>query len=151
MPNPLKNLSIGRRRTPDPGLVRLLALGSQRPRFLPSEVNFVLLVTVICFLRDPFQALRETRRVLKPQGRVIIGTIDQDSPLGKGYEAKKPESAFYSQASFYPIREVLAWLRSLGYANFQSRQTIFKSILQITDLEPVQNSGMFVVIAGETP
>ena len=72
--------------------------------------------------------------------------------MGKIHAAQKQESPFYSQARFYPVRQVVAWFRSLGYANFQSRQTIFKSIPQITDLEPVKNGqgeGIFVVIAGE--
>lgn len=41
------------------------------------------MVTVLCFLKDPFRALKEAKRVLKPQGKLIIGMIDPDSPLGR--------------------------------------------------------------------
>ena len=51
--------------------------------FADDSFDFVMLVTVLCFLSDPIQALRETMRVLKPQSRLIIGMIDPDSPLGK--------------------------------------------------------------------
>jgi hypothetical protein len=44
--------------------------------------------------------LCEATRVLTPRGRLIIGMIDPDSPLGRAYEANKKESKFYRQAKF---------------------------------------------------
>ena len=57
--------------------------------FADESFDSVLLVTTICFLKDPPQALRETRRVLKSLGHLVIGMIDENSPLGKSFEAKK--------------------------------------------------------------
>ena len=66
-----------------------------------ESFDFVVMVTTICFLPRPIQALQEVRRVLKPRGYIIIGMIDKDSSLGKVYEVKKGESTFYRYAHFY--------------------------------------------------
>jgi len=73
---------------------------------LPFEsvsFDFVLMVTTICFLQDPMQALKEAKRVLKPEGHIIIGMIDKDSSLGNAYESKKERSKFYKYAQFYSV------------------------------------------------
>ena len=49
-----------------------------------------------------YKHLRETTRVLKPQGRLIIGMIDPDSPLGKSYEMHKERSKFYRHGQVSP-------------------------------------------------
>jgi SAM-dependent methyltransferase len=57
--------------------------------FEDGSFDFVLMVTILCFLADPFQALSEATRVLKPEGRLIIGMIDRDSPPGAGLRGEK--------------------------------------------------------------
>ncbi len=117
--------------------------------FVAAAFDLVLMVTVLCFLSDPFRALAEAARVLKPQGRILIGMIDGDSPLGRQYEASKQESRFYAQARFYPAQQVIGWLEGLAFKNFQVCQTIFKPLKEITALEPVKpgfGEGGFVAI-----
>jgi SAM-dependent methyltransferase len=83
--------------------------------FADESFDFVVMVTTICFLGDPVKALQETRRVLKPRGRIIVGMIDADSPLGKTYEAKKSGSTFYRYVRFYSVMKVTEWLTPLGF------------------------------------
>ena len=122
---------------------------------LPFENNsfdYVLMVTTICFLEDPLQALREIRRILCPTGKVIIGMLDKDSPLGKLYEMKKNDSTFFKYAGFYAVKEVLEWLSLSGYNHVQILQTIFHNPEEITALEPVKKGhgeGFFVVISAQ--
>lgn len=114
--------------------------------------DFVVMVTTICFLRDPLQALQEVRRVLKPKGRIIIGMIDKDSSLGKVYEAKKAESTFYRYAHFYSVMQVIEWLIKVGYNTIRTRQTIFKNPEEMTVPEPIKDGhgqGGFVVISAQ--
>jgi ubiquinone/menaquinone biosynthesis C-methylase UbiE len=120
--------------------------------FADDSFDFVLMVTVLCFLSNPFQALDEATRVLKPPGRLIIGMIDPASPLGQSYELNKEKSKFYRQARFLPVEEVLKWLKRLGYLSLQIHQTIFRDPAMITALEPVrtgQGEGVFVVISAQ--
>ena len=43
--------------------------------------------------------------ILKPEGRLIIGMIDRDNPLGRAYEARKEKSKFYRQARFNTVSQ----------------------------------------------
>jgi ubiquinone/menaquinone biosynthesis C-methylase UbiE len=120
--------------------------------FEDESFDFILMVTVLCFLADPFRVLREATRVLKPRGRLIIGMIDPESPLGRSYETNKEKSKFYRQAKFHPVGQVLKWLEDLGYQDLQTCQTIFQDLSAITAPQPVNEGhgeGVFVVIAGE--
>jgi ubiquinone/menaquinone biosynthesis C-methylase UbiE len=120
--------------------------------FADKSFDFVVTVTTICFLQDLFQALQETRRVLKVGGNIIIGMIDKDSPLGKSYEAKKRESTFYRCAHFYSVAQVVDWLTQLGFGTIKTCQTIFKPPKEMIAVEPVKDGygeGGFVVIAAQ--
>ena len=117
-----------------------------------ASFDLALLVTVLCFLRDPFLALAEAKRILKPGGRLVIGLIDRDSPLGQYYEAHQQESKFYREAKFYATGQVLAWLAALGFRPPQVCQTLFRPLGDITRPEPVREGygeGGFVVLAAQ--
>ncbi len=117
-----------------------------------ASFDFVLMVTVLCFLRNALQALLEATRVLRPRGHLIIGIIDPDSPLGRSYEANKEKSKFYRQAKFHRVSQVLEWLDGLGYPNPMICQTIFQDLTDSTGPEQVRagyGTGAFVVIAGQ--
>ncbi|MDO8132262.1 MAG: class I SAM-dependent methyltransferase, partial [Candidatus Brocadiales bacterium] len=120
--------------------------------FQDDSFDFALMVTPLCFLEDPFQALKEIKRILKPTGKIIIGMLDEDSPLGKLYEEKRNKSKFYRDARFYSVNQVLDWLKKLEFNNLQTVQTIFKNPSKIKSIEPVEEGfgkGVFVVISAE--
>jgi ubiquinone/menaquinone biosynthesis C-methylase UbiE len=122
--------------------------------FRRDSFDRVVMVTVVCFLRDPFLALTEATRVLKPGGQIIIGMIDKNSPLGRSYEAHKQESTFYRQANFYSIGQGLEWLARLNCRKVEVCQTLFRELSHIPHLEPVRaghGDGGFVVIAAQKP
>jgi SAM-dependent methyltransferase len=132
--------------------IKVLEAYAEALPFEDASFDFVLMVTVLCFLADPFQAWREATRVLKPRGRLIIGLIDPDSPLGRAYEASKEKSKFYRQAKFHPVGQVLKWLADLDYNKLKTCQTIFQDAATVMVPKPVKEGhgeGVFVVIAGE--
>ncbi|NIW00119.1 methyltransferase domain-containing protein, partial [Candidatus Saccharibacteria bacterium] len=79
--------------------------------FRDETHDFVLFVTTLCFVDNPWRSLREAHRILKPSGSIIIGMIDRDSPRGQAYFSMKKESPFYQYAQSYSAREVLQLVR----------------------------------------
>jgi len=131
------------------GIRVIRAVGEFLP-FRRDSFDLVMMVTVLCFLRDPFLSLIEATRVLKPGGQILIGMIDRDSPLGRYYEAHKQESKFYRQARFYSAMRVVGWLEKLAYEKIDTCQTIFRDLQDITSLEPAKTGhgdGVFVVVS----
>ena len=116
-----------------------------------NSFDFALMVTTLCFLENPLQVLGEIKRILKPDGKIIIGMLDEESPLGRLYKEKRKESKFYRDAKFYSVNQVLDWLKKLEFNNLQTIQTIFKNLSEIQSLEPIEKGfgkGLFVVISG---
>lgn len=117
--------------------------------FGDSQFDFVLMVTTLCFLDDVESALKEIHRVLKPGGSIIIGFINANSPIGKLYQQKKNDNVFYREATFYSVEEVVAYLKKAGFKDFDFKQTLFRTLTDIRDIEPVKEGrgeGSFVVV-----
>ena len=110
------------------------------------------MMTTLCFLENPFESLREVKRILKPTGKIIIGMLDEECTLGKRYSEKTKKSKFYKNAKFYSVNQVLDWLRDFKFGKFKIVQTIFKNPGKIQTLEPIEEGfgkGLFVVISAE--
>jgi ubiquinone/menaquinone biosynthesis C-methylase UbiE len=76
----------------------------------------LLMVLVLCFLENPEQALGECRRVLRPDGRLLLGTIPAESPWGKLYIKQGREGhPAYSRARFYAVGETLRLFETAGF------------------------------------
>ncbi len=124
---------------------------------LPFEDNrfdAVLMVTTLCFLDDPYQALREIYRVLKPGGYVVIGFVDRDSFLGRAYEVACATNPFYREATFHRTEDVLNWLQQIGFERITTVQTLFHHPTAMTVPDPVEpgyGEGAFVVIRAQKP
>ena len=130
--------------------IEVIDAGGENLPFNDSQFDFVLMVTTICFLDDIEKAFRETYRVLKPNGHLVIGFVDKNSPVGKIYQKHKDESKFYKIATFYSVDEVVLYLKKTGFGHFVFNQTIFKDLKEIKNIEPIKSSygeGSFVVIS----
>lgn len=117
-----------------------------------NSFDFALIVTTLCFLENPLQALQEIKRILKPHGRIIIGILDENSSFGKQCEEKRKVNKFYKHAKFYQVNQVLDWLKDFKFGKFKIVQTIFKNPDKIQSLEPIEEGfgkGLFVVISAK--
>ena len=117
--------------------------------FSDLQFDFVLMVTNLCFLDDIEAALKEIHRVLKSGGSFILGFIDANSPIGRLYQQQKNENVFYREATFYSVEEVVAYLKKAGFQDFNFKQTLFRTLTDIRDIEPVKEGygeGSFVVV-----
>ena len=122
--------------------------------FDDCRFHFVLMVTTICFLDDIKAAFKETFRILKPDGHLIIGFIDKDSPVGISYEQHKNKSLFFKAANFYSVDEVASNLKEAGFKSLEFTQTIFRALSEIKTPEPIKEGcgeGSFVVVKALKP
>jgi ubiquinone/menaquinone biosynthesis C-methylase UbiE len=114
---------------------------------LPGSMDYILMVTTVCFLKDLIKAFNETHRVLKKQGKIIIGMINKNSELGKTYEQKKDKSLFYTDAHFHEVEEIVQLLIQARFKDFSFYQTLTQSDLKEVEVpQPGFNTGGFVVI-----
>ena len=113
--------------------------------------DFVLMACSINYFNDLPQAFLEAKRVLKPEGSIIVGFIDKDSIIGKIYETRKEnkETTFYKQATFYSVDKVVSKLKQAGFHKMEISQTLFNPLEKINKFEatkPGYGEGSFVVI-----
>lgn len=106
------------------GIVVVKGVAESLP-FKNQQFDIVLFVTTLCFVDELSVALSEAYRVLKPGASVITAIIDKDSELGKQYESKKANSAFYKQASFLNTDDLLFALKKSGFSVKDIKQTVF--------------------------
>lgn len=116
-----------------------------------NQYDYALMVMTLCFLTNVDRGIIEICRILKPGGTIIIGFIDKDSPLGRHYEKTKHHRKFLKKATFFSSKQVADFLIDAGFGALEFRQTLFKPLEQITDLEPVLegcDKGSYIVIKG---
>jgi len=137
-----KMLEIAQKR----GINVRMGAGEKLP-FGNFTFDYVAIIITLCFVRDPFKVLSEAGRVLKKNGKIIIGIIDKDSFLGKFYRKKK--SVFYKQAIFFSVRELLGLLKTIGFNRISCYQTIYKFPDKIRSIQRPKEGfgkGGFIVI-----
>jgi SAM-dependent methyltransferase len=135
------------------GITVIGAVAEMLP-FLDLRFDYVLMVTTMCFFDDAAEALEEARRVLKPNGQLILGFIDRESPIGRLYESRKAESPFYKTAKLYSSDEVRQHLMKARFENLSFVQTIFRGLPEIKSIQPVKKGygeGSFVVVKASKP
>ncbi len=115
-----------------------------------KSIDAALMVTTICFVNDPLQALREAYRVLRDTGNLVVAFVDRESPVGQIYLQHKDESLFYKEATFFSTQEIITLLREAGFRVAATYQTIFGNLEQLQTTETPKigyGKGSFVVIS----
>ncbi len=85
----------------------------------------ILLVVTLCFLEEPVKAVRESARVLKAGGQLLVGIVPAGSAWGEFYQRKGEEGhPFYSVARFYTCRETRQLAASAGFEFFRAASTL---------------------------
>lgn len=129
-----------------------------------ETLDLVLVATTLCFVDDLEATLAECRRVLRPDGTLVIGALDRESPLGRDYQAHKSESPFYADATFLSATEVVDALETAGFTVDGRWQTVFDEpaelevderqaeadALEAADVREGHGDGLFAVIRAHT-
>ena len=116
-------LAIAARR----GIATRVGTGENLP--YPCELfSGVLMVAVLCFMKDVPRAFGECSRVLRPDGTLLIGHIPADGPWGRDYIRKAAEGhPIYSHAHFTTVTDVLATARATGFQLESAASGLFQS------------------------
>lgn len=128
--------------------VEIMKGTAERLPYRDLHFDFVLFVT-ICHLDNVITAFKETCRVLKKGGAIIVGFLDKDQAIPQSYEAKRADSHFYKHATFYSVRRVSDMLKKAGFKDPEYIQTLFGNLNEITELQAPEEGfgkGSFVVV-----
>jgi ubiquinone/menaquinone biosynthesis C-methylase UbiE len=82
------------------------------------EASFggVFMIITLCFLDDPLTGIRECCRVLRDDGKFVLGMVPADSPWGHWYgQRKEAGHLFYSEAKFFTIMEAQKLVEKAGF------------------------------------
>jgi len=126
-----------------------LGYGEKLP-FKDTTFDYTAIIIAICFAKNPQKVIEEAKRVLKKNGKIIVGIIDKDSFLGEFYQKKK--SVFYKEAIFFNTIEITDLLKKAGFLKFSYYQTLYKLPGEIILAQKPRKGfgqGGFVVISGE--
>ena len=136
-PSPLM-LEIAARR----GIKTYAGYAEDQP-FPDRYFDGVLLALALCFVADSQQALEECRRVLRPEGRLLLGVIPANSPWGRTYKRKGSEGhPVYARARLRTASETIVLVESAGF-NFQdAASTLFWEPGGSPETEPRVETGI---------
>jgi SAM-dependent methyltransferase len=115
-------LELARKR----GLTVLPGRGEELP-FPDASFGTAFLIVTICFLPEPAPVLREIARVLRENGRLVLGLVPRESRWGKHYLAEGHRGhPFYSQATFYSLEELSGLLSRAGFQIERCLSTLYQ-------------------------
>ena len=118
--------------------------------FDEASFDFVLMVTVDCFLNDIEKAYKEALRVLKPGGKIIIGLLDRNGEIARKYQTIKANHKVYRNARFHTPEEIIKTLKQAGFIHFDFCQTLMTAAPDaVEEPLPGYGKGSFVVISAE--
>lgn len=135
------------RRARDRGVRVARAVGERLP-FPDRCFDAVLIALTLCFFTSPAEALAETARVLRPDGRLALAFLDPTTPAGRAY-LKESEGPFYEDVEFQAPDDVERLLADAGFRAARTVQTITRLPDELDAAEEPRagtGSGLFVVV-----
>ncbi len=81
-----------------------------------GSFDYVLMMTVICFLDDVLTVFRETHRVLTPGGTLIVGFIEEGGEIQRKYHDEPAKGRFLQFAEFRTVAGVDRFFKHAGFA-----------------------------------
>jgi hypothetical protein len=100
--------------------------------------------------------LREAKRVLIPNGKLVLGLVLKESSWGQFYQQKKEEGhRFYRYATFYSCDEVVKLIVQAGFVTERIISTLFQKPGEVHRTENPRegyfpDAGFTIIVAGKT-
>jgi len=95
--------------------------------FRAGSFGTVFLLTTWEFLTDPLKVLRECRRVLQPDGRLVNAYLDRGGKWGRSYvEKRRAGHPLFSHARFDACEDVKRMTERAGFEVLKTVSTLFQ-------------------------
>ncbi len=86
----------------------------------------ILITFSLCFFSAPLVALEECKRVLGPEGKLVVGSVPAESAWGRLYNQKKQAGEpFYAEAEFRTSDALIDLVESVGFNLQTAASTLF--------------------------
>ena len=138
------------------GITGFLARGEEK--FFEAETfGTVFLIVTLCFVNSPLAVLQEAHRILKTEGKTVLGLVLRESPWGQFYLSKKRQGhRFYKYATFYSYQEVLEFLNRSGFTIEKVLSTLFQRPNEVKEIESPReqfypDAGFTIAVARKNP
>jgi ubiquinone/menaquinone biosynthesis C-methylase UbiE len=89
-----------------------------------GSFDFVLMMTVICFLDDIQRAFHEVHRVLEHRGTLVTGFIEAGGEIFQKYRHQPIKGQFLQFATFRTIDEVYSFFKDAGFEDISVLQRV---------------------------
>lgn len=123
--------------------------------FNKNTFGAIFLILTLCFVNSPLKVLCEAYRVLKPEGKIVLGMVLRENQWGRLYQVKKQEGhLFYQNATFYSYLEVNSLLTESGFTIEKVVSSLFQKPDEVKEIEAPRagffsNAGFTVIVAGK--
>jgi len=109
------------------GITVIRGKGEKLP-FPNKSFGAVFIIVTLCFVDEPIKVLEEASRVLRDDGRIILGLILGESPWASFYMKKgSAGNVFYKVARFYSLNELEVMLQKTNLRIAETSSTIFQA------------------------
>jgi SAM-dependent methyltransferase len=89
---------------------------AETPPIKSRSLDFIYLVLVVEFLREPIAALASLQYLLKPKSSITLLIINKESAWGSAYsKAGKQGDPIFRNATFYTLQDAVGFLEQSGY------------------------------------
>ncbi|WP_457559928.1 class I SAM-dependent methyltransferase [Caminibacter sp.] len=114
-----------------------------------DEFDLILMVTTICFVKNPLKTIQNCYRALKKDGSFVVAFVDKDSDLGRFYEKNRQKTKFYKEATFFSKEDIINLMKKAGFKEFECRENLYGKNLDELEFKINEcNGGAFKVIRG---
>jgi demethylmenaquinone methyltransferase/2-methoxy-6-polyprenyl-1,4-benzoquinol methylase len=116
--------------------VTLLLMDAEHLKFPDESFDYVVTTFVLCTIPDPVQALREMRRVLKPDGELIaLEHVHSGYPFLAWLE-NLMDPIFYFLLGDHATRDTLKNIKEAGFTVKEVKKLAFKDIFRKIRAKP---------------
>ncbi len=128
--------------------------GKGEDRIFPAgSFGAVFFIVSLCFVDSVGAALSEAYRILRPDGRLVLGLVLRESPWGQHYlQEKERGHPCYKHAHLHTHAEIEAFLGHTGFAIEKVLSTLFQGPEQVRGPEIPQagyspEAGFTIIVA----